>query len=93
MLLMIDYKDLITSLKRGREIEFSYNNIIYSITNYEGIWYFSEEKDDLVKSQELSDFEDYNNLIKNVSKITIQEKTIKDLFDNKEYDEGTLYIL
>lgn len=93
MLLMIDYKDLITSLKRGREIEFSYNNIIYSITNYEGIWYFSEEKDDLVKSQELSDFEDYDKLIKNVSKITIEGKTIEDLFDNKEYDEGTLYIL
>ena len=93
MLLMIDYKDLIASLKRGREIEFSYNNINYSITNYEGIWYFSEEKDDLVKSQELSDFEDYDKLIKNVSKITIEGKTIEDLFDNKEYDEGTLYIL
>lgn len=93
MLLMIDYKDLIASLKKGREIEFSYNNIIYSITNYEGIWYFSEEKDDLVKSQELSDFEDYDKLIKNVSKITIEGKTIEDLFDNKEYDEGTLYIL
>ncbi|WP_394018485.1 hypothetical protein [Anaerococcus cruorum] len=89
----MNYKDLVDSLRRGREIEFSYNNINYSITNYEGIWYFSEEKDDLVKSQELSDFEDYDKLIKNVSKITIQEKTIKDLFDNKEYDEGTLYIL
>ncbi|MFO3716418.1 hypothetical protein [Anaerococcus cruorum] len=93
MLLMIDYKDLIASLKKGREIEFSYNNIIYSITNYEGIWYFSEEKDNLTKSQRLSNFDDYDNLIKNVSKITIQKKTIKDLFDNKEYDEGTLYIL
>lgn len=93
MLLMIDYKDLIASLKRGREIEFSYNNIIYSITNYEGIWYFSEEKDNLTKSQKLSNFEEYDNLIKNVSKITIQEKTIIDLFDNKEYDEGSLYIL
>ncbi|WP_416335133.1 hypothetical protein ACKRLN_02240 [Anaerococcus sp. DFU013_CI05] len=89
----MNYKDLVDSLRRGREIEFSYNNINYSITNYEGIWYFSEEKDDLVKSQELSDFEDYDKLIKNVSKITIQEKTIKDLFDNKEYEEGTLYIL
>ena len=89
----MNYKDLVDSLRRGREIEFSYNNINYSITNYEGIWYFSEEKDDLVKSQELSDFEDYDKLIKNVSKITIEGKTIEDLFDNKEYDEGTLYIL
>ncbi|MBM0047055.1 hypothetical protein JNO63_08100 [Anaerococcus sp. mt242] len=89
----MNYKDLVDSLRRGREIEFSYKNVNYSITNYEGIWYFSEEKDGMVKSQKLSNFEDYDNLIKNVNKITMQEKTIKHLFDNKEYEEGTLYIL
>lgn len=87
------YRDLIESIKSGREIEFSYNNINYSITNYDGVWYFSEENDNIKKSKELSNFEDYAKLVRKIGKINIEGKTIKYLFDNEEYDQNSLYIL
>ena len=87
------YKDLIESIKSGREIEFSYNNINYSITNYDGVWYFSEENDNIIKSQELSNFEDYEKLVRKIGKISIEGKTIRYLFDNEKYDQDSLYIL
>lgn len=58
----IMFKQILDSLELGREIEFSYNNRQYSITNSEGYWNFCCDTDP-VTTEKICPFEDRASLI------------------------------
>lgn len=64
------FKDLEECLRIGREIEFSYKNKAYSITNSGGFWYFYCDTDKIL-FKTLAAFEDKDGLVEKVSKILI----------------------
>lgn len=88
----MNYNKLIKYLKNGREIEFTFNELNCSMTNFNNEWYFSINGNDENKSFVLSDFEDYDTLIESINKIVIEGKSIKEIFDNRKYDENSLSI-
>lgn len=77
----------------GREIEFTYNNQSYSITNYNNYWflYCDTTKTELMK---ICKFDDKKTLINKIAEYKIDNKiTIKEIFDSMLYDKNNLYIL
>lgn len=93
---IMDYKfqELEERLKIGQEIEFEYNNKKYSITNWDGHWWICNDTDHitLVKVNHRSK-DGYKNLIQELLKPYIENKSIKEIFDNLEYNSDSLYIL
>lgn len=84
----MDFDCLIKYLINGREIEFSYNNKNYSIANFDNYWYFFSGSENI--DYELSQFYDTKTLIKKVSEISIEGVSIKDIINNKKYED--LYV-
>lgn len=88
------FKELEERLKIGEEIEFEYNNKNYSITNWDGHWWICNDTDHTTLGKVDHRSKDgYKNLIQELSKPYIENKSIKEIFDNLEYDSDSLYIL
>lgn len=82
------YKDLLYDLKHGREIEFKFNNINYSITYNKEYWYFYNDL--LGNSIEISAFNNKAELLEFVNKLFIDNMELKEIFNKLLYSE--LYI-
>lgn len=79
-------------LSYGREIEFSYQGKQYSITNSDGYWNFCCDTDgNLI--QRICPFENKDMLIAYVKTQKIDGIPIPTIFDNKLYDNSSVYIL
>lgn len=88
-----NFTELSEELKIGREIEFEYNNMQYSITNsVDGYWYLycDTNKKELLK---ICTFDDKKTLIKKISEYKIEEISIREIFDSYKYNKDSLYIL
>lgn len=86
------FKNLSEDLAVGREIEFEYNNMQYSITNSFGYWflYCDTTKTELLK---ICRFEDKKTLVKKVSEYKINGTSIQRIFDTFLYNRKLLYVL
>ncbi len=82
------YKDLLYDLKHGREIEFKFSNINYSITYNKEYWYFYNDL--LGNSIEISAFNNKAELLEFVNKLFIDNMELKEIFNKLLYSE--LYI-
>jgi len=83
------FNNLLNDLKTGREIEFIYNNISCSITNYESLWWFTQGED----SEVLCEFEDKKQLVRKVENKMISGVSVRDIFNGMLYLPESLYIL
>lgn len=82
------YNELLNDLKSGREIEFSYNEDNYSITNNAIGWQFCCNNNKLLFATNIRE------LIKLLEKYKINNKIlIKHIFNNSKYEKDKLYIL
>jgi len=88
----IKFNDLADYLKHGREIEFAYKGIQYSITNHSGFWYFCNDTDHILL-ETICRFEDKDSLVSKTSVIAIDDLTILQIFDEQLYDPEMLSIL
>lgn len=87
----IMFKQILDSLELGREIEFSYNNRQYSITNSEGYWNFCCDTDP-VTTEKICPFEDRASLISRISAYSIENTPLPLIFDEEKYDKNSLCI-
>lgn len=87
----IMFKQILDSLELGREIEFSYNNRQYSITNSEGYWNFCCDTAPATTEQ-ICPFKDRALLISRVSAYSIENTPLSLIFDEEKYDKNSLCI-
>lgn len=83
------FQEVTDFLKHGREIEFSYNNKLYSITANK-YWIFCCG-DRMI--ERICPFEDKKTLVERVASFCIEGVPVPVIFDNDEYDEGSVCIL
>ena len=77
------YSDIADYLMHGREIEFIYKGKECSITNRIGKWWFYDGEWNI----ELCEFEDKRLLVEKISDIVVEDKTIREIFDENCYSE------
>lgn len=82
-ILKYPFSDIADYLMHGREIEFVYKGKECSITNHSGKWWFYDGE----RNIELCEFENKRLLIEKVSDIVVEDKTIKEIFDENCYSE------
>jgi len=82
------YCDIADFLVHGREIEFVYKEKECSITNRIGKWWFYDGE----RNIELCEFEDKQLLVEKVADIVIEDKTIREIFDENCYSEPVCII-
>ena len=87
-ILKYSFSDIADYLMHGREIEFVYRGKECSITNHSSKWWFYDGE----RNIELCEFENKRLLIEKVSNIIIEDKTIREIFNENCYEES-LYIL
>ena len=83
------FDEMLKDLKIGREIEFEYQNRQYAIVNGNGKWLFCE----VTKCEELCCFEEKDTLLEKVTSLMVGDASLKEIFDNRLYAHGSLYIL
>lgn len=88
----ITFQVIVDSLKCGREIEFSYKDKQYSITNSKGYWNFCCDTDNRIIEQ-ICPFEDKAALIARVTSFCIEDTPIPFIFDEESYDVSSVCIL
>ena len=88
----ITFADLADYLAHGREIEFSYNNTAYSITNHSGFWYLCDDTRHILLDT-LCRFEEKDILITKIATSVIDDITIRQIFDEQRYDTDNLHII
>ena len=76
----ITFQTIVDSLQRGQEIEFSYNNKQYSITNSNGYWNFCCDTDNRT-IEKICSFGDKSALISQVSSYCIDGIPIPIIFN------------
>ena len=86
------YKDIAMLLKTGREIEFSYNQKNYSITNHCGFWQVCCDSDNIIL-EKVCRFEELELLASKIADIRIDGVKIATIFDDLLYDISSLCIL
>lgn len=86
------FKSIVDSLKCGREIEFSYRDKRYSITNSNGYWNLCCDTDNCLIKQ-ICPFEDKSALITYVESHSIDGILISQIFDENKYDKASVCIL
>ena len=84
------FKEIAESLQCGREIEFSYHNKIYSITNSCGYWNFCCGNELIEK---VCPFNDKKTLVQRVASYCIDNTPIPRIFDENKYDQNSVLIL
>jgi len=82
------FADVLSDLGTGREIEFEYNGKLYGIFNRDGKWFFFADNQDELLCQ----FEEIDILFEKVRSLSVQDKSISDIFDKKLYTQNTLCI-
>ena len=82
-ILKYPFSDIADYLMHGREIEFVYKGKECSITNRIGKWWFYDGEQNI----ELCEFEDKRLLVEKVSEIVVEDKTIREIFDENCYSE------
>lgn len=88
----IRFKELADCLRHGREIEFSYNNRQYSITNHTGFWYLCDDTDHICLDT-LCPFEEKELLVSKTAAFILAGRTIREIFDQQLYEEQSLAVL
>lgn len=83
--------DIADALKTGREVEFSYNQKQYSITNGKDGWILCCDTDTPTLLKIICESDEISALPEKVKDIKIDGAAISDIFDNLQYN--TLYIL
>ena len=83
------FNDLINDLKKGREIEFAYDNIECAITNSRGKWWFTQGKD----SMEIFGFEEKELLVQKIETLMVSGIPLQNIFSELMYTSNSLYIL
>lgn len=76
------YSDIAGFLMQGREIEFAYKDRECAITNHTGRWWFY----DGVEQVEVCEFENFELLVKKVVEYMVDDKTVRDIFDKRLYE-------
>lgn len=88
----IVFHDLADYLRHGREIEFSYKGIQYSITNHSGYWFLCSDTNH-TPLEMVCRFEEREVLISRISLFIVEDLTIQQIFDRQVYDPERLCIL
>lgn len=93
----LTYKKFKNLLEIGHEIEFVYDGVYCSINNlgdddHESAWVFSKTFNDKSENIFLADFYDTENLLNNLDKIKIKEKSLEEVIDQALYDPSSLTI-
>ena len=93
----LTYKKFKNLLEIGHEIEFVYDGTYCSINNlgdddHESAWVFSKTFNDKSENIFLADFYDTENLLNNLDKIKIKEKSLEEVIDQALYDPSSLTI-
>ena len=93
----LTYKKFKNLLETGHEIEFVYDGIFCSINNFtdenhESSWFFSTTFNEKSENIFLADFYDTENLLNNLDKIKIKEKSLEEVIDQALYDPSSLTI-
>lgn len=65
---------------------------IWHYPNCGVFWYLYYTKDQREVDLRMAEFDDKKKLIEEVSKIKLEKKSIKDIFDKELYEEVSLYI-
>ncbi len=89
----VKFEDITDALKTGREIEFTYNQKKYSITNSNGFWRLCSDTDTPVILETICASSERTLLAEKIKNISIEGVSIPDIFDNAKYDLSSLYIL
>ncbi len=80
---MYTYKSLVEDLSMGREVEFEYNNLSYSISTVrEGLVFTN------VTNQTYKKYKNYEHLLKDVE---IEKKKLKEIFNNDLYKNLSIF--
>lgn len=86
------FTDLADYLRHGREIEFAFKGIQYSITNHSGFWHLCNDTDHTLM-ETICPFSEKELLVSKISVFVIDGLTIQQIFDQKIYDKDTLSII
>ena len=70
----------------GREIEFTYKGRECAITNHTKRWWFY----DGVEQVEVCEFRDFEQLVSNVAKYAVDDKTVQAIFDECVYENVSI---
>ena len=82
-ILKYTYADIAEYLMHGREIEFIYKDRECAITNHTKHWWFY----DGVEQIEICEFENFTLLADKISGCVVNDKTVRDIFDNGLYED------
>ena len=88
----ISFETIKDSLNCGREIEFSYQNKQYSITNSQGYWNFCCDTDNRTMER-ICPFADREALMAWVSALCIEGTPLPCIFDEEKYEASSVCIL
>ena len=80
------FHDLADFLRHGREIEFSYQDREYSITNHSGFWHLCDDTDHILL-ETICRFEEKETLISKIAVFQIVDLTIRQIFDGQVYHD------
>ena len=86
------FNNLADCLRHGREIEFVYNGIQYSITNHSGYWYLCDDTAHILL-ETIGLFDEKEILVSKIAAAVIDDVTIQHIFDREVYDREKLNIL
>lgn len=88
----IVFNDLADYLRHGREIEFTYKDKQYSITNHSGFWYLCDDTEHILL-ETVCRFEEKEVLVSRIAVSVIDDLTIQQIFDRQIYDAEKLSII
>ena len=88
---MLNFQIISEHLRTGREIEFSYKNRQYSITNRNQKWYLCCDSTQ-TQLMELCSFSSFDELLDKVGRFSPEDLTIAEIFDNHLYDPDSVTI-
>jgi len=86
------FNDLADYLRHGREIEFTYKEKQYSITNHSGFWYLCDDTYH-IPLETICRFEEKALLVSRTAIAVIDDLTIQQIFDGHLYDAEKLCII
>lgn len=88
----IGFNSIAEYLRHGREIEFTYQDRQYSITNHSGFWYLCDDTEHILL-EEICRVEEKDILISKVADSMIDGLSIQQIFDRRVYDTKKIYVL